>query len=322
MTSNWQPWILPDPLPWVANDFGLPLYLKDRRRRMKTLLKNLLYKFPSVRDLKLIREDIHELRAELRTLAAWAFQQSMESNPRYADPKRLLKSAAQVCSQNGEDGIIQEIFRRIQTTDRVFVEIGVGDGTENNTAFLLSLGWQGFWIDGNDAFLRNIEKRQDLQGGCIKGLASFITRENVVELFSKLAVPAEFDLLSLDVDQNTFYVWDALEKYRPRVVVIEYNATIPPDIDWKVNYAADRVWDGTHNFGASLKAFEVLGRRLGYALVGCDYLGANAFFVRNDLVADHFAAPYSAENHYESARYSLLHRRAHPASILDRAGDR
>lgn len=289
---------------------------------MKTFLKKLLYNFPSVRDLKLIREDVHELRADLHAFAAFAYQQALENNPRYADPKRLLKYAAQVCSQSGEDGVIQEIFRRIQSADRTFVEVGVGDGTENNTAFLLSLGWRGFWIDGDDAFLQNIETRPDLQGGCIKGLASFVTRENITELFSKLSVPLEFDLLSLDVDQNTYYLWEVLEKYRPRVVVVEYNASIPPEIEWKVNYAADRTWNGTHNFGASLKAYEVLGRRLGYSLVGCDFLGANAFFVRDDLVADRFAPPYSAENHYEPARYSLLHRRGHPTSILDRAGDR
>jgi hypothetical protein len=102
------------------------------------------------------------------------------------------------------------------------------------------------------------------------------------------------------------------------VVVVEYNAVIPPGLDWKVRYAPDRVWDGSHNFGASLKAFELLGTQLGYSLVGCDFIGVNAFFVRSDLVADKFAAPFTAENHYEPPRYVFLHRRAHPVSILDR----
>jgi hypothetical protein len=226
-----------------------------------------------------------------------------------------------VCSQSGEDGIIHEIFRRIHPTKRLFVEVGVGDGSENNTAFLLSQGWRGFWIDGNDAFLKNIEKRPDLRGGCLRGLSTFVTKENVGSIFSKLEIPTEFDFLSLDIDQNTFYIWEALDRFRPRVVVVEYNASIPPDIEWKVNYAPDRTWDGTHNFGASLKAFENLGRKLGYSLVGCDILGANVFFVRDDLVADHFAMPFTAENHYEPPRYSLVYRHGHPASILDRAGD-
>src|SRR4029078_7254756 len=74
----------------------------------------------------------------------------LERHPRYADLRRLPRYAPQVCSENGEDGMIQEIFRRIGTRDRVFAEVGVGDGLENNTSFLLSQGWTGFWIEGHD----------------------------------------------------------------------------------------------------------------------------------------------------------------------------
>jgi hypothetical protein len=78
-----------------------------------------------------------------------------------------------------------------------------------------------------------------------------------------------------------------------------------------------KAWDGTNNFGASLKAFEVLGSELGYSLVGCEFLGANAFFVRTELLGDHFCAPFTAANHYEPPRYSLLHRRGHRQQVLD-----
>ena len=137
-------------------------------------------------------------------------------------------------------------------------------------------------------------------------------------MFAGLGVPEEFDLLSLDIDQNTYYAWEGLTKYRPRAVVVEYNALLPPDIDWKVHYESNRVWNGTSNFGASLKAFELLGRQLGYELVGCDFIGVNAFFVRSDLVGDSFAAPFTSENHYEPPRYALSHRRGHRTAILDR----
>jgi hypothetical protein len=145
-----------------------------------------------------------------------------------------------------------------------------------------------------------------------------VDKENIAEHLEKLGVPREIDLLSLDIDQNTYHVWEALHEFSPRVVVVEYNAAVPPDIEWKVHYVPDRRWDGTQNFGASLKAFEVLGNRLGYRLVGCDFNGVNAFFVRSDLVADSFAAPFTAENHYEPPRYSCIHRTAHPPGILDR----
>ena len=184
----------------------------------------------------------------------------------------MLRYQSQVCSQNGEDGIIHEIFRRIGTTTKIFAEVGVGDGCENNTAFLLSQGWTGFWIDGESAFLGALENRDDLQKDCLKYLVAFASKENISALFEQLGVPKEFDLLSLDIDQNTYYAWEGLRSFRPRVVVVEYNAAIPPDVDWKVRYGSNRTWNGTQNFGASLKAFEILGRQFGYSLVGCEFL--------------------------------------------------
>ena len=114
---------------------------------------------------------------------------------------------------------------------------------------------------------------------------SYVSKENGSALFGQLGVPEEFDLLSIDIDQNTYYIWEGLRGFRPRVVVIEYNSSIPPEIDWKVEYDPDRICNGTNNFGASLKALEKLASQLGYSLVGCEFIGANAFFVRDDLVA-------------------------------------
>jgi len=244
----------------------------------------------------------------------------LQEHPRYGDPQRLLRYHSQVCSQNGEDGIIHEIFQRIGTVDKSFVEVGVGSGIENNTAFLLFQGWTGFWIDASDDFLQVLENgdRQDSLKDALNYLVSFVTAENIGTLFEQLGVPKEFDLLSLDIDQNTYYIWESLNNFRPRLVVIEYNAALPADVDWKVPYRADRTWNGTQNFGASLKALELLGRQLDYSLVGCDPIGVNAFFVRNDLVENKFSAPLTSENHYEPPRYSLACRRTHRSTILDR----
>jgi hypothetical protein len=223
-----------------------------------------------------------------------------------------------VSSQNGEDGFIRGIFRRIGVTNRVFVEIGVGNGFENNTAFLLSQGWTGSWIDGSDAFLKALEGRKDLKP-CVKSAVVFVSKENVLSVLQSLDVPEEFDLLSIDIDQNTYSAWEGLRSLQPRVVIVEYNSVLPPDLDWKVNYEANRTWDGSNNFGASLKALELLGCELGYSLVGCEFLGANAFFVRNDLVGEQFAEPFTAENHYEPARFAMINRRGYTGAILDRS---
>jgi hypothetical protein len=286
---------------------------------LKKRLANFYRRLPVVRELLDLTASVRQLQERVSALqAVRVLDFELPQHPRYGDEKRLLRYHAQVTSQNGEDGIIHEIFRRIGTTNRVFVEIGVGNGAENNTAFLLSQGWTGFWIDGSGSFVETIRSRSDLSPNCLKWLVSFVTRENVAERLKQLGVPEQFDFLSLDIDQNTFYAWEGLSRYKPRVVVVEYNAALPPDVDWKVNYSADKGWNGTQNFGASLKAFENLGRQLGYSLVGCEFVGANAFFVRNDLAADKFAEPFTSENHYEPPRYPLSHRRCHPAGILDR----
>ncbi len=76
-------------------------------------------------------------------------------------------------------------------------------------------------------------------------------------------------------------------------------------MSWVIPYDPKGMWDGTSHTGASLKALGELGARKGYSLVGCNISGVNAFFVRDDLLGDHFAAPYTAENHYEPSRYDL-----------------
>jgi len=295
---------------------------------LKSILRKIYNRLPVIGELHEIRDRLGHIEYSLKSTRDLKAGQmiklldfDLRTHPRYGDEKRLLCYQSQVCSQNSEDGIIHEIFNRIGTTNKIFAEVGIGNGCENNTAFLMSQGWTGSWIDGDSGFLQTLKSRIDITTDCLKYIVSFATRENISSLFEQLDVPAEFDLLSLDIDQNTYYAWEGLGNYRPRVVVIEYNAAIPSDINWKVNYDPNRAWDGSQNFGASLKAFEILGRKLGYSLVGCDFFGVNAFFVRDDLVAGMFAEPFTSENHYEPPRYAISSRRSHPSSILDRESD-
>ena len=294
-------------------------------------LKKLYRSIPYLRELPRTTDTLMQIRQTLdgireqvelhRSFEISKFQDfELSQHPRYSHPKRLLKYAFQASSQNGEDGIIREIFNRIGTTDRTFVEIGIGDGNENNTAFLLSQGWSGYWIDGSSKFEQMIQSYQWARDSRIKGISAMVTQENAAGLLDGLGVPEEFDLLSLDIDQNTYHVWKALERYKPRVVVVEYNAAFPPDVAWAIPYNPSAVWNTTQNFGASLKAFELLGSGRGYNLVGCDFVGINAFFVRQDLCGEHFLAPYSAENHYEPLRYHAHQHRGHPLQAFDLPG--
>ena len=293
---------------------------------MMEYLRKFYRRLPIVRELRAIQkslEGLNGLNPSIRRLETAAMIQALAtvkgSDPRYQDPQRLLASGAQHWSQNYEDGMIAEIFRRVPASTKTFLEIGVGDGSENNTTALLADGWRGWWIDGDSGGCASI--RQQLRG--MRSMASrltlhegFVSPATIGQLLQELGVPKEVDLFSLDIDQDTYHIWAALDDFRPRVVVVEYNGGLPPGLAWIHPYEPGRRWDGTQAFGASLKAFEILGRRRGYSLVGCDLLGANAFFVRDDLVGNSFASPFTAENHYEPPRYGLCFRWAHKSSFF------
>lgn len=238
------------------------------------------------------------------------------NNPKYKQSKRLNRHEYKVFSQYGEDGIIQEIFDRIGTTNKYFIEFGVESGMECNSTNLLYKGWQGLWIEGSADFSAQIKTSfSDLIGkGQLTLKNQFITAENIESIFKAANVPAELDLLSIDIDYNDYYVWKAITNYNPRVVILEYNGIFRPDTHFVVDYNATRTWDGSTHFGASLLAYQQLAEEKGYSLVGCSYAGINAFFVRKDLLGDKFEAPYTAENHYEPVRYFLTTKAGHPRS--------
>lgn len=251
----------------------------------------------------------------------------LRNDYRYNVAGKLNRYEYQVMSQNGEDGIIHEIFNRIGTKSRYFVEFGTGDGTENNTASLLLEKWNGFWIEGKPEYVTQIrtEYQKIIDFGQLVVEQSFITSENIVGLFKQAGVPDEFDLLSIDIDGNDFWVWQALSRYKPRVVVIEYNASLGPSINWVQSYNPIHIWNGKvgNYFGASLKAIEILGNELGYSLIGCNLTGVNAFFVRKELVLPGvFCEPFISENHYEKPMYFLEKRLGHKRNhkVISNAG--
>lgn len=126
------------------------------------------------------------------------------NHPHFQDQKRLLRFSWQVNSQSSEDGIIDDIFHRIGTRNRCFAEVGIGDGKENNTAFLLTQGWRGAWIDGDPAFQETLAKKSGEFRARLSFLCTFVTRENITPLLDQLQLPKDLDFLSLDVDQNTY----------------------------------------------------------------------------------------------------------------------
>ncbi len=200
----------------------------------------------------------------------------------------------QVYSQNGEDGVIEAIFATIGVTNRYFVEFGCEDGSECNAAYLLNQGWRGLWMDASYESHDPIKPiRKEL-----------VTAENIDALLRKYQVPHEFDLLSIDIDGNDFWVWKAIE-HRPRVVVIEYNAHFAPPLRSAMRYDPHFQWEGTSYYGASLVALAELGRLKGYTLVYCEWAGVNAFFIADELLPDGYL-PRAVESIFRGPNYFYL----------------
>jgi hypothetical protein len=187
---------------------------------------------------------------------------------------QIQRHEARTFSQNGEDGIIDAIFDAIGTTNRRFVEFGVGvDGEECNTRLLAEEGWTGLQMDGIAQPEPNGIRQE------------FVTAENINDLFAKYDVPDEFDLLSIDIDSNDYWVLRAIDaRYRPRVLVMEYNASLGPTERKTIAYDPTYVWDVSAYYGASIAALAAEAADRGYSLIGCERLGVNCFFVRDDCL--------------------------------------
>jgi hypothetical protein len=178
----------------------------------------------------------------------------------------LHRHRARHFSQNGEDGVIERLMELIGVTNRFYVELGTGCGDECNTRYLREKGWSGVMLDC------------DHENSALGLHKEFITAANVDALMAKYNVPASFDLLSLDIDGNDYWVWKALSSYyRPRVAVIEYNAGVPDNVAVTIPYDPEYHWCGQPNTGQSLLALRNLSITKNYSLV---YANApNAFLV-------------------------------------------
>lgn len=258
------------------------------------------------RYLRSLRPDHELVSAVSLSILRDEYRRLLQSE-RFRQPLRLNRSGYSLYSQSDEDGIIEEIFRRIGETNRVFVEFGCGDGLENNTHALLLKGWMGLWIEGDEELTSSIQMtfRDAIEAKNLMVDQARVTRDNIDSLIGN-RLGGEIDLLSVDIDGNDFYVLKAIRCIDPRVIVVEYNARKGPAIDWVMRYNPSHVWDGSDYFGASLKAYEHLMRDKGYLLVGCSISGVNAFFVREDLVDEkRFLSPFSSEEHFEPQRKEL-----------------
>jgi hypothetical protein len=243
------------------------------------------------------------------------FKSNMLKGKLLAETNQLKKNIAgldevafQVFSQYGEDGIIQYVISQIEIPNKIFIEFGVENYTESNTRFLLmNNNWRGLVIDGSSRNVRFIKNDFIAWKYDITACHSFITKENINQLISQFTDCSDIGLLSIDIDGNDYWVWDAIEVLNPRIVVCEYNSNFGAVHTLSVPYVANFEQTKAHfsncYYGASLAALCWLAQKKGYDFIGTASVGVNAFFVRKDLSAP-FVTYTAASGFHQSVNRS------------------
>ena len=244
-------------------------------------------------------EALYQLQHQLDLLTGQVDQVKILAAQPLVNELRKLKSAVplahaefRVFSQFGDDGIIQYILTRLDlpVVERRFIEFGVENYRESNTRFLLvNNNWSGLVIDGSEdhvAFIRRdqIYWRQDLTA-----LARFITRENINSIIEEAGFSGRTGILSIDVDGNDYWIWEAITAVDPAVVIVEYNGIFGSDEAVTIPYQANFLRQNAHYsflyWGTSLPALCHLAAKKGYAWIGCNCAGNNCYFVRNEYAS-------------------------------------
>ena len=212
-------------------------------------------------------------------------------------------------SQNGEDGILDVLRRRLKDTNRYVVEVGAADGTENNSSWLLlAERYEGLMIEGDprqSARARRNVARYSIGSACV---SMFVTLGTVNELLEKV-VYTDPDVFSLDIDGNDYHIANALfdRGFRPKIVSVEYNSAFGPERSVTSAYKDDFRRTAAHPshlyYGVSVTAWKTFFAKHGYRFVTVDSNGVNAFFVDPSLFDTSFLDTVEglgfAENRYQ-----------------------
>lgn len=195
-----------------------------------------------------------------------------------------------VFSQWGEDGIIDWLVQHVALPNKRFVEFGVENFKEANCRFLLqNRNWRGLVLDGSDANMAALKSDRLFWMYDVTARAAFVTAENIDSLIQGAGFGGPLGILSIDIDGNDYWVWDAIKCVDPAIVICEYNPILGDTRPVVVPYASDFQRFNAHYsglyFGASIAALKRLAEKKGYVFVGTNTNGINAFFVRKDLAA-------------------------------------
>lgn len=267
--------------------------IRKIKKSMVDLFKDIVLLFPVV-----FQRNIYERVCAAEQIAQKNLKLTYQKSRESGEAALAFSDIGFRCySQNDEDGILLYLFAMIGETNKRCVEICAGDGFQCNTAnLLLNHGWEGLLLDGDPGNVRRGRKffRWDLRTRRWppRFVHAWITRDNINDIVVEQGFSGPIDLLSLDLDGNDYWIWEALTSIDPQVVVLECNDRLGPERALTIPYADDFVLEGGETasgfWGASLPAFVKLAKQKNYRLVGGEKFGFNAFFMRNDVGRDIF----------------------------------
>jgi SAM-dependent methyltransferase len=248
------------------------------------------------RKIKDLGAEIKELRREAAERAGMAdVQQSLDSIVRLLAvdpeelpyPQRLTAHRFGISSQGEEDGVIWALLRAAGFGERRFVELGCGDNGGNTGFLATEAGWTGLMVDGDGDHVTAMRAR--LRGTLTQVVHAWVERDGIDDLIRRHGLDGEIDVLSIDLDGNDYWILEAIEACRPRILVVEYNTAFGPDARVTVPYDPAFARDAGGGasglyYGASLNAWAHLARRKGYRLVAGE--NVNAFFLRDDVAPE------------------------------------
>ena len=283
-------------------------------RPLSYLLRQIREADPDGRDTiraQVMSQQAHLAVADAHLQLALAREMAeLQARARAETPASPIAHGFKVYSQADEDGIIEELLRRIEAVTRVsrtFIEIGCGDGRENNSHYLALKGFHGCWCDGSAKNIDHIER--ELGGLSFPGLRvkqHFLTRENAQTFIEECIAflgDTSPDLLSVDIDGNDLeIVRVALTVCRPKILCVEYNAKFPPPLSLAMTYNPDHIWMNDDYQGATLQAWSAA--LPDYVLAACSLSGVNAFFVRRGYLNDF--PEYTLRQLYQPPRHHLI----------------
>jgi len=220
----------------------------------------------------------------------------------------LRDAEFKVFSQFGDDGIIQYLVHRtsIARVEESFIEFGVHDYEESNTRFLLiNDNWRGLVMDSGAENMKQVRNSDLYWRHDLTAISTFIDADNIDGLISGAGFGGDIGLLSIDIDGNDYWVWERIQSVSPIIVVAEYNSLFGAEHAVSIPYDPQFRRETAHHsnlyWGCSLAALDFLGRRKGYALVGSNSAGNNAYFVRRDRMSG--LAEKSVKEAYVESRY-------------------